>query len=238
MDRQTRRDMRHDKFVDEVGSIGTMARQNARVLSTLVAGLLVVAALVAAFFYYRANREQKAQDLLGDAITTMDTPVQAAPTPDQPAPKFKTDEEKTAKAEQQFKAVVAAYPGTDAADVAELYLARLVASRGDIASARPKLEKFISDHPHELLVGAARYSLYQIRIQAGEAKQVSADLEKLIAANPTNEELPKDTLLSLLARAYEAQGNELKTREVYRRLVTEYPDSPYTVDAQRRLPQA
>jgi tetratricopeptide (TPR) repeat protein len=234
MDRQTRRDIRHDKFVDEVGVLGEMARQNARYLSAIAGGVLVAIALVAAFYYYRASREQKAQGLLAEAISTMDASVQ--PQPGQPGPKFKDENEKTAKAEQQFKTVISSYPRSDAADVAGLYLARISASRGDVASARPKLEKFISDHPHDLLVGAARFSLYQVRIQSGEAKQVASELEQQLSASKTD--LPADSELSLLAAAYRAQGNEVKTREVYRRIVTEFPDSPYAVEAQRMLPQA
>ncbi len=50
--------------------------------------------------------------------------------------------------------------------------------------------------------------------------------------------LPPDTLLALLAQAYDAQGNSEKSKETYRRIATQYPDSPYAIDAQRRVGSA
>jgi TolA-binding protein len=41
-------------------------------------------------------------------------------------------------------------------------------------------------------------------------------------------------MLLLLAHAYDAQGNDAKSKEAYRRIITEFPDSPYALEAQRR----
>ena len=98
-----------------------------------------------------------------------------------PGAKFKTEAERTAAAEKQFKDVEASYGGTDAADVASLYLARIAADKGDVASARTRLQKFISDHPKHVLVAGARYSLYRLRIDGGEAPQVAQELQAEIA---------------------------------------------------------
>ncbi|HEV8436082.1 MAG TPA: tetratricopeptide repeat protein, partial [Thermoanaerobaculia bacterium] len=121
-----------------------------------------------------------------------------------------------------------------AADVANIYLARIDASKGDSATARKLLSDFISDHPKHLLVGAARYSLYQLRIANGEAPQVTIELNAELAKT-TDQVLPPDTLLALLAQSYDAQGNSEKSKDTYRRIATQFPDSPYAVDAQRRI---
>ena len=47
-----------------------------------------------------------------------------------------------------------------------------------------------------------------------------------------------DTLLSLLAQSYDAQGNSEKSKETLRRIATQFPDSPYAIDAQRRIGSA
>jgi TolA-binding protein len=235
MDRQTRRDLKHDKFVDEVGALGEMVRSNARNLALAGAGALVLMAIIGGYFYYRSNREQSAQTRLGEAIATMDSPLKVD-NQQIPNARFKTDAERSAAAEQQFKAVNHDYAGTDAADVADLYLARLAASRGDLAAARPKLQAFIDSHSKVVLASSARYSLYQLRIDNGEAAKVTAELEQQLAGG--EQLLPPDSILSLLARAYQAQGNTQKTKETFRRIVTEYPDSPYALDAQRQLPPA
>lgn len=233
MDRQHRRDLRHDKFVDELGILSGKARENQRGLA-LIAGVAVAIALIGyGIYFFRSNRERKAQDLLSTAIDTIESPVAAPGVPPDPRAKFKSEAERTATAEKQFKDVKTQYGGTDAADIASLYLARIDAGRGDAATARTLLQAFIKDHPEHLLVGSARYSLYQLRIENGEASQVANEISgELSKQDPV---LPSDSLLVLLAHAYDVEGNQQKSRDTYRRIVTEYPDSPFALEAQRRI---
>ena len=84
-----------------------------------------------------------------------------------------------------------------------------------------------------MLGGSARFSLYQLRIENGEAAKVAGELQSEI--NKSDPVLPADTLLVLLAHAYDAQGNAEKSKEAFRRITTEFPDSPYALEAQRRI---
>lgn len=236
MDRQHRHDLKHDKFVDEIGALSGKARDNQRLLLLIAGGLIALAVIVYGVFFYRSNREEKAQEALATAIETFDAPVGDVP-PEQQAsqtgPRFKTEAEKTVASQKLFKDVQANYSGTDAADVAGLYLARMAAAAGDTKTARPLLEAFVKDHKDHILVGAARFSLYQMRIENGEAPQVSIELSaELLKADPV---LPGDSILVLLAESYDAQGDAAKSRESYRRITTEFPESPYAIEAQRRV---
>lgn len=234
MDRQQRRNLKHDKFVDEVGTWSSRAQANQRLLLTITATVVILAVIVYGIYFYRSNREQKAQQSLATAIGTIESPLIPAPG-GQPVPdaKFKTEPERTAAAEKQFRDVVANYGGTNASDVANLFLARIDAGKGDVAGARAILQKFVSDNPKHFLVSGARYSLYQLRIDNGEAPQVAQELQAEIAKSEPS--LPPDSLLSLLAHDWEVQGNAEKMKETYRRIATEFPDSPYALDAQRRI---
>lgn len=236
MDRQHRRELKHDKFVDEVGVLTARARANQRVLF-VIGGAAVALALVAyGIFFYRANRESQASALLAAAIETFESPL-LTEGQTTPGAKFKTEAERTAAAETQFKEVQAKFGGTDSADVAGLYIARITALRGDVATARTQLQEFVDDHPDHFLVGGARYSLYQMRVGNGEAAQVITELNAEIAKGDRGETpiLPVDSLLVLLANAYEVQGDETKSMATYRRLVTEFPESPFALEAQRRV---
>jgi TolA-binding protein len=233
MDRQHRRDLKHDKFVDEIGSLSTRARENQRLLYTVTGAAVALALLIFGIYFYRSTREQNAQGLLGQAIDTMESPlIPPAGGQPQPSAKFKTEAERTAASEKLFRDVTTKYSGSDAADVASLYLARIEAGRGDVATARKRLQEFVGDHPKHLLVAPARYSLYQLRIEGGESQQVASEVQaELAKSDPA---LPPDTLLILLAHAYDAQGNNGKSKEAYRRIITEFPESPYALEAQRR----
>ena len=234
MRREHRRELKHDRFVDEMGSLSTKARENQRLIMMAIGAVVVAGLAVYGIFFYRSTKEQRAQGALSAAIATVDSPL-IPPAGGQPIPgaKYKTDVERNSAAEKQFKEVQARYSGTDAADVAGLYLARFDASHGDVATARRLLQQFISDHPDHVLVGSARFSLYQLRIENGEAGPVANELQAEISK--TNPVLPADTLLVLLAHAYNAQGNSVKSKEAYKRITTEYPDSPYALEAQRRV---
>jgi TolA-binding protein len=239
MDRQERHDLKHDKFVDEIGALSVRARDNQRLLYMIAGGAVVIAAIVFGIYFFRSTREGKAQGLLSTAIETFEAPVGDQAAQQQPpttGPKFKTEAERTVAAEKQFKDVQAQYGGSDASDVANLYLARIAISKNDTKTAQTLLTEFVDAHSDHTLASGARYSLYQLRIENGEAATVATELEaELKKSEPV---LPGDALLVLLAQSYEQQGNADKSRDAYRRITTEFPESPYVVDAQRKAGQA
>lgn len=234
MRREHRRELQHDRFIDEVGSLWSKIGENQHLLIALGVLVVAVAAGIYGFYLYRSTREHNAQQVLASAAQTIDSPLlSAAGGQAQPGAKYRTDAERNVAAQAQLQQLETKYGGTDAADVGKLYLARLDAGRGDVKGARKLLEEFIRDHPKHVLVGTARFSLYQLRIENGDAAKVAGELQAEI--NKSDPILPTDTLLILLAHAYEAQGNNAKSRDAYRRIATEYPDSPYAVEAQRRV---
>jgi TolA-binding protein len=232
MDRQHRHDLKHDRFVDEIGALSVRARANQRLLLIIGGAVVAIAIIAYGIYFFRSNREVNAQQALAAAIETAEASVGEQRPQGSTGLHFKTEAERTAAAEKLFKDVQARYSGTDAADVAGLYIARNAVTRGDTKTARKLLEDFVGDHGDSVLVGAARFSLYQLRIESGEAAKVAteinAELEK------TDPVLPGDSLLVLLAQAYEVQGNAAKSKEAYRRITTEFPESPYVVEAARR----
>jgi predicted negative regulator of RcsB-dependent stress response len=234
-DRLTRKeikhDIRHDRFRDEVeGAYGTMARNRNKILAG-IGGLIVLVLIITGVVAWQRHQEAQAQDLLALAIEASERPLAGS---DEAAPDaLRTEEERTALAEPMFRRVVDEYGRTDAADVARLFLANYAVARDDLAAARPLLEAFISSQGTHLLAGVARVSLYQIRITAGEGAEVIEELERY--AGSDRAPLPHDVLLATLASAYEQAGDQTRARDVYQRLINEFPDSPYTMEAQRRL---
>ena len=104
MDRQHRRELKHDKFVDELGTLSSRARENQRLLVTITGAAVVVALIVWGIYFYRSNREKKGDMALASAIQTMDSPLlaPAGGQAQQPGAKFKTEKERSAAAEKQF----------------------------------------------------------------------------------------------------------------------------------------
>jgi TolA-binding protein len=238
MDRKHRHELKHDKFVDEIGALSGRARENQRLLIAIAAGVVGLAILIYGIYFYRSNREVKAQQALSVAIETYDADIVVEPQEQTAAagPTFKTDQERIAAAEPKFIEVRSKFGGTRAADVAALYLSQIAVSRGDIAGARALLEGFVKRHRDHVLTSTARFSLYELRIESGDAGAVATEITAELAKPEPS--LPGDSLLILLAHAYDAQGDQAKSMEAYRRITIEYPDSPYALDAQRRSGRA
>jgi len=232
MDREHRRELKHDKFVDEIGALSVRARDNQRLLYMILGAVIAIALLGYGIYFYRSNRESQAQQALASAIDTADATISETKPQNVTGQWFKTEAERNTASEKLFRDVQQNYSGTDASDVAGLYLARIAATKGDTATARKLLENFVSEHGNNVLVGAARFSLYQLRIENGEAAKVAEELNAELAK--TEPVLPGDSLLVLLAQAYDVQGNAAKSKEAYRRITTEFPESPYVVEAARR----
>lgn len=235
MDRVTRYKIKHDKFVQDVESAAGYVRSHSRPVVWGLVGGIVLIALIVGYVIFQRTEEGRAQQRLSEAIAILDAPLESQAAPDATGPKYKTEQEKFSKAQPIFQEVAQKYGGTDAADVAELYLARIAAERGDVAAARPKLEQFVREHSGHILAAAAKRSLYDMRLAAGETKQVLADLEQEL--NDEESLIPDDVVLALQAQALERSGDLAKAKEKYQRIINEFPDSPYTIDAQRKLVQ-
>ncbi|MFN2441530.1 MAG: tetratricopeptide repeat protein [Thermoanaerobaculia bacterium] len=228
-DRLSRKEIKHDKFVDEMETAYEVARKNVRWIVAGFVGSLVLIGVIVGAMLWMASQERKAQLRLAEAIEILDSPL-GQPTP---AGTYQTEQEKIDKAEPILREITDTYSGRDAADVAGLYLARFEAGRGEIEPAIEKLNNFIDSHPKHVLAQSARISLYGLRLAAGQAQEVIADLENEISG--TDAPLPADIALAILARAYEAGNQPDRSREAWQRILNEYPDSAYTLEAQRKL---
>lgn len=234
MDRQTRQAIKHDKFLDELNHAYTFAQRNRRILiiaAVVVAVIAVGAAFLAGYF---RKQENAAQHLLADGIEIMQ--AQVGQTLPGTTTSYDSEETKQAAAEEIFLQVVNEYGGRDAADVAGIYLAQIEAGRGNYEAAQQRLETFIDDHPDHMLAGAAEMSLINIRLSAGQVDEVITDLQSRVAAEEGR--VPRPALLALLAQAYEMKGDQDQAIDAYRRIANEFPDSPYSLDAQRKLTQS
>lgn len=232
-DRFSRKQIKHDKFVEEMESAYVVARKNKPIVFGTIGAVLVLIAALVGWSFWASSQEARAQERLAEAIEIMDAPLaEPGETPPETGT-YRTEEEKVAKAEPILREIATEYSGRDAARVAGLYLARLEVERGELAPAVEKYEAFIKAHADHVLAQAARVSLYEVRIALGETAEVVAGLEDEVAAADSG--LPQDVALTLLARAYESAGEPQKARDAWQRVVNEYPDSPYTLEAQRKL---
>lgn len=231
MDRQTRQAIKHDKFLDELNRAYTFAQSNRKTLIYAAVAIAVLAVAAAVMAGYFKRQENDAQRLLAEGIEIMQTTLgeQVSGT----SVSYNSEEAKQKAAEEVFLRVIDQYERRDAADIASLYVARIEASRGDFDAARPRFERFVDEHSEHVLAGAAEVSLLNIRLASGETDSVISELQQRVDGEEGS--LPRPVLLALLAQAYEMKGDQEKAIQAYRRIANEFPDSPYSLDANRKL---
>ena len=230
--RLTRKQIKKDEFISLVDRgihwMGGNWRQAAIGLGAVL-GIALAYWGVTAFL---GSRKDAAAQAIAQALETYQAPVGGAAQADAKV-KFATDAERLAASEKAFQAVKSRYWLTPQASVAELFLARIAADRGDQTQAVRLLGEITSHRSSDPVVQLAMLDLIRIRVAKGEGMQLVKELESMVAGKDPR--LPRDAALYQLARVWEQAGKPEEASKLYRKLVEEFPESPYRLDAQQRI---
>ena len=136
-------------------------------------------------------------------------------------------------AEVVFLQVIDDYGKTDQADMARLYLARISLDRGQTDEARDLFVGLAERHRDDVIGRLATIDLIHLRIAAGQATEVAAELEAMVVGS--NPGLPRDVALYELGQLFMAEQNPVQAGEYFQKLMDEFPESPYLQRARQQL---
>lgn len=230
-DRLSRKEIKRQDTFQVLMGRGLEMVQAYRRQIILVAGLLVLLVVVAiGWFIYVESMEDDAQALLADAMEARGEPAggetaEAASTPEGAGAR-------RTRARQLLEQVVDDYGATDAADVARVYLGEIAATEGDTERAAELWREFLDEHPEHMLGAQVRLNLYALERGAGRGEEVVAELQEIV--DDEDPPLPRDVALYELAVTLEELGREDEAAERYQRLVDEFGQSPYAVEARQK----
>jgi predicted negative regulator of RcsB-dependent stress response len=183
VDRQTRKNLKSDKFAQEVTHTFEFVSEHRNEVvryGSIALGVIVVAA---AIFFYMRHEATVREEALAQALRIDLANIGA--NPQQPtAMTFPTAEEKEKARQKAFSEIAAKYHGSQEGSIAAMYLASDVADKGNLADAE-KRYKDIMDSAPKAYAALARMALVQIY----QAQGKTADAEKLLKeqiANPTS----------------------------------------------------
>ncbi len=233
--RLTRKQIKKDEFISFVDRGMHWMNQNWRQAGIGLGCVLLVALVWWGATTLIGSRSDAAAQAIAQALAAYDAPVGSAAPADAKV-HFATDAERLAAAETAFAAVKSHYWLTAQARVAELFLARIAADRGDQAKAMRALGEIVSRRSSDPVVRLAMLDLVRMRVAKGEGAQLVGDLEAMAAGKDPR--LPPDAALYQLARVWEHEGKPEEATKLYRKIVQDFPDSPYRSDAQQRLASA
>ncbi|MCJ7755313.1 MAG: tetratricopeptide repeat protein, partial [Thermoanaerobaculales bacterium] len=136
-------------------------------------------------------------------------------------------------AQIEFQQVVESYGRSDQADMAKLYLARIALSRGQTDEARSVFVDLSQKHGNDVIGRLATLDLIDLRIASGQVEEVAGELEAMIVSQDGG--LPRAAALYKLGEVFVTSGDPERARTYFERLVEEFPESPYLMNARLRL---
>lgn len=223
--RITRKQLKQDdEFVSAAELIFRWIADNLRPLIAGIAAVCVLALVWWGVSSWLGQRSDDASLLLHDAVTTFEGGEETAtmaPSGDRAA------------AEAAFRQVVDSYGRTDQADMARLYLARIALERGEVDEARSSFVELAQRHPDNLIGRLASLELIDLRLASGQSTEVAGELEAMVTADQPA--LPRDVALYKLGEVLASEGETDRARTYFERLLEEFPESPYQMNARQKL---
>ncbi len=204
-----------DEFITTTGKLLSWARENTRQLLVACGLFLGVLILIASYGYYQQKRSNTAEQLYNQAMAK----YQTAGGEKDPAAAL-------AAVQPDLERLTGEYGGQPAGKLGRLMYGNfsLAAQARDEAVKiyLAALEDFGSDAS---LANFIRNGLGAAYSQKGEFQAAIEHYEKIVSGSS---QVLKDSALFHLGRLYEAMGQSDKSREAYRQLSTEFPDSMFT----------
>ncbi len=208
MDRQTRKDLKTDKFAEEV--IDVFEWTSLHKMQVVRYGAVVIAVILIAVgvMYYNRSQAVVRQEALAKALRFDDATTGANVQPTNLH--YETEAEKTTAKVQAFTELSSKYSGTQEGAIADMYLASYALDQGQQDEAEKRYKRVVADGPKPY-AALARMSLSQIYISEGK----TADAEKVLrdaVANPAatvSKEQATLALAELLAKSNPAEARKL-----------------------------
>ncbi|MEO8195577.1 MAG: tetratricopeptide repeat protein [Thermoanaerobaculia bacterium] len=233
MDSAHREDLKRNELEEVLGKSIHYAEDHKRMILYGVGAVVGVAVVVAGIFLWLGSRKSGANELLAQALRADGAEVVAtgANPADPSKPTFASEAARRARSKELFGELDAKYGSIATGRVAKLYLAQIAVAENDKERAKQLWKAFLDAEPEGSLAAAARVNLYKLDREEGRGAALADELKKMLEQDA--KPLPADVILYQLALTYDALGKGDDARATWRRIVDEYPQSPYMADAQR-----
>jgi predicted negative regulator of RcsB-dependent stress response len=181
VDRQTRKDLKTDKFAEDVFDVFGWVSAHKTEVVRYGAALIALVLILVGVMYYNRSQAAARQEALAKALRVEDATTGATIEPT--SLHFDTEAEKTKAKMQAFTELSAKYGGTQEGAIADMYLASYAVDQGNQDEALKRYKRVVDDGPKPY-ASLARIALSQIYVSEGKM----ADAEKVLRdaiANPS-----------------------------------------------------
>lgn len=235
---------RHRLKENELVSSVTRAREAIETYQKPIVAAIVAAVVlfggIAGVLAWRNSRDKAARALLGEALAVDRAPVAPAPTPGQttppppaPAGSYPNERAKREAALQKFLAAADAYPTTQPGLAARYHAASTLVALGRPAEAIAQYDRVVEKGGTSLYAEMARLGKADAQTVGGEYDKAIATYQELIGRKDS--QLPVEGILMQLGRAYLLSGKTTEAKQAFKRVMDEFPQSPYATAAKREF---
>ena len=208
------------------------------VTALIAAGAMIV--ILAALVIWRQQVDAKSRTMLAEAMALEQAPVTPAPTPGQSTPPpgqpgaYPNEKAKLEAGLQKYLAAADAYPSTDAGIAARYQAAGKLALLGRNTDALKRYQEVLDRAGSGSLYGEmARLGMADVEATMGQFDKAIGRYNELVASKDAK--LPIEGVLMQLGRAYQEKGSAADAKKTYKRIVDEFPQSPYASLAKREM---
>src|SRR3954471_9411845 len=228
----TRHQLKHDRLTDATKEGFSWAVGHKRNLAIAAVLVVVIAAALAAGWFYIERQNDQASIALGQAVRTFDRPIrQVGVTPPPEIQTFGSSAERGRAAQKEFLAIAEKYPHTRSGEIAR-YLAGVAAmDAGDMAGAERELKAAADSRRDDFasLAKMALASLYRSTKRDADALAIYTQL----AEHPTTA-VSKPAALLAKAEMLE-QSSPAEANRIYQQIRAEDPTGQIGRLAEQRL---
>ena len=239
MKRIERHKLKENEFAKTVAHARDTLEQRKRDITVVSLVVVVLLAAVAGYLWWRQSQESKANNLLANALAVYEAPVVpiAEPKPGSPAPvqqpgTYATEQAKLEAALPRLVEAADAYPKTDAGISARYTAASVLARLGRYPEAEQQYQQVVQNGKG-IYARTARLGLADVQLAQGKFDNAIAIYTEM--SRDPNSQIPIDSVLMQLGRAYVRAGRAAEAATAFNRVISEFPQSLYTADARREL---
>jgi TolA-binding protein len=209
---------------------------NKRETTVLVTVVVVIGAAAIGWIAWRDRVQGKAHALLAEAVIVQDARIGPPPAPGTPEQglRFATERERAEAALGKLKTAADAYPSTDAGLYARYQEGATLMALGRPADAANAYKQVVDRDGGSGIYGQmARLGLAEAQVRTGQFDPAIKTFQEL--SQRKDGPLPVDGILMQLGRTYVEAGKHAEAQQTFNRLVSEYPESPFSSDARKAL---
>ena len=236
MKRTERHHLKENEFAEWLLGAKNWYEANSKTAGYVGIAAALLLAAVMGTLAFRQMSAGKANSALAEALTVAEAPVlppapaEAGKPPVQRPGTFPTDRARFEAALPKLLAVAEAYPGSDAGIMARYRAAATLVAIGRTQEGIQRYKEVV-EKGRGAYQAMARLGIAEAQMMAGQFEQAIASFKELESLK--SDDVPVDGVLMQLARAYRLAGKAEDARKTFKRVVNEFPQSPYAPAARR-----